>query len=343
MNKFVKWNDLNQFHEVVKNLNYPRIYDCLRKNDYVIPYAFKIKIHGTNACVSIGPDGEVNAQKRSSNITAHKDNAGFAYWVDQNRAYFESLAHSEFTLYIFGEWAGPGVQSGVACSMTDKKMFYPFAIDAYKGEEFCHRVYDPGYIEGTLGDTCPNDIIVLPWHMHLDIGFEAKIDTEKALSELNTVVEAIGERDPFFKEYFDLDGCGEGLVAFPLLGKEFGVYNDLDELTYFSWFNFKAKSEAHRVNKTKTAAQFDPQKFENANRFADAFCTEQRFMQGFKEAVNEQKDIKLTGQFIQWVVKDIYKESTTERAEMDDSAWKSISKTCTTRAALWFKERVNEL
>src|ERR1043166_8113021 len=147
MTKFVKWNDLNQFHEVVKSLNYNRIYTTLVNNDYKIKYGLKSKLHGTNAAVRIDPDGKVTAQKRSSDIPGNSDNAGFRTWVEANEAYFSSLAQSKRTPTIYGEWAGPGVQTNVAVSSIPSKHFFVFAIDYHTDIFGQERVYCPDRIE----------------------------------------------------------------------------------------------------------------------------------------------------------------------------------------------------
>lgn len=340
---FKKWNDLQQFHEVTKNLNYPRIHTALHTNGYKIQYGLKIKLHGTNAAIRIEPDGKVTAQKRSSDISVTSDNAGFANWVAEHESRFISLARSDETVYIYGEWVGPGIQSGVAVSELKEKHFFVFAVDIHDDlGNYKYRLYCPDAIEELLGEGMHENVIVIPWFDKIEINFLEKAKTEEALLRLNLVVEKIGECDPLIKDIFELEGAGEGVVAYPLLGYEPGrLYSAGEE--YFSWFNFKAKSEAHRVNKTKTAVQFDPEKYASIQIFADHYCTEQRLLQGFREAVSETRDSRLTGDFIKWVVQDIYKESKTELEASPELDWKAISKACSSRAAQWYKGKVAEL
>lgn len=349
MTKFVKWNSLNQFHEVIKNLGYHRLHKVLTDNDFKITYGLKVKLHGTCAAVRISPDGTVTAQKRSSDIGQGTDNAGFREWVEANEAYFASLAHSDATIIVYGEWAGPGVQRDVAVSQIPHKTFFPFALDFHfettTNPDYV-RYYDPDMIEMHMNHKkMPDDIIVIPWHDQITIDFVNKEQTEKSLLKLNKMTEEVGEHDPLIKELFNVDGAGEGFVCYPFLGESRGLCYVDEEAEHFSHFNFKSKGEAHRVNKTKQAVNFDPEKFANKNRFADAFCTEQRMQQGFKEAVDEQKDMKLTANFIKWVVQDVLKESTTEVAEMLAAGitWADLSKVVATRAAVWYKERVSAL
>lgn len=334
---FKKWNDLNQFHEVRKNLNYPRIWQALKDNDSKIAFGLKIKLHGTNACVRVEPDGKVVAQKRSSDVT--EGHFGFPQWVAENESYFASLASVDSIRYIYGEWCGPGVQQGVACSQTEEKHFYVYAFDeVMEYSDDTIRWYDPADIEMYLEKTCPNRMIVIPWFKTLWIDFEDKNQMELAMLSLNRDVEAIGEKDPLINELFGIEGAGEGLVAYPLLGRDPNIYHKDEE--YFSWFNFKAKSEHHRVNKTKTAVQFDPEKFASIQAFADFYVTEQRLLQGFTEGVQGERNMSRTPDFIKWVVSDIYKESVTEREANPDLDWKALSKACSTRAVLWYKAKV---
>lgn len=339
MEVFKKWNELNQFHEVTKNLNYPRIHQCLKENDYTIPYGLKIKLHGTNAGVRVETDGRVVAQKRSSDLVAPNDNSGFRVWVEANESYFSSLARADSTLYIYGEWCGQGIQSNVACSLTPQKTFYVFSIDIITDTGSVTRLYDPLLIEERLGKLAPDAVIVIPWHVDtLPINFLEKEKTQNALTFLNAVVEEIGQKDPLIKHLFNIEGHGEGIVAYPLLGASKGSYQHGEE--YFSWFNFKAKSEAHRVNKTKVAAQFDPERYASVQMFTDAYVTEARLLQAFDEAVQRRKDMRLTPDFLKWICQDIYKESTTEREASPDLDWKMVSKAISRRAVTWYKNLV---
>lgn len=70
------------------------------------------KIHGTNAQIVITPvegDHEVRVGSRNRWITPEDDNFGFATWVRENR---EELIQKLGPGTHFGEWAGPGINSG---------------------------------------------------------------------------------------------------------------------------------------------------------------------------------------------------------------------------------------
>jgi hypothetical protein len=349
MTTFVKWNSLNQFHEVMKAINYRKYSDWLATEmNNKLTYFGKIKMHGTNASVTITPDGKVIAGKRSSFLPeggTGGDNAGFAAWVKNNAEAFLALREGfedHVTLTIYGEWCGPGVQSNVACSMTDRKMFYVFCADTTTSTSHT-RLYEPDAIrfELTALDAI-DDVLILPFHCKIELDFTDADAMRQTLENLNKEVEAIGERDPFMYENFEIDGAGEGLVFYPVLNEDGWSYDTPEQMELFSAFNFKAKSEHHRVNKTKTAVAANPEKIATLKNFAEMFCTPQRFEQAFDEAVGRVKDMKLTGQYIKWVCIDVMKESETEREGLS-LEWKALAGAVSSRAAEWYKHKCQEV
>lgn len=64
------------------------------------------KLDGTNACVIVTEAGDVAAQSRNRLITPGNDNAGFATWVEANKADLLLLGPG----HHFGEWWGAGIQ-----------------------------------------------------------------------------------------------------------------------------------------------------------------------------------------------------------------------------------------
>lgn len=344
MTSFVKWNSLNQFHEVMRAINYRKYSEWLSTQGNKLTYYGKIKLHGTNASVTITPDGKVIAGKRSSFIPEGGiggDNAGFGAWVKANEAGFKALREGysdNVTLVVYGEWCGPGIQSGVACSMTERKVFYVFSVDVYS-HEMHSRHYEPMAIEMEHpGLDAIDDVVILPFHCKIELDFSDAASMTETLSNLNKEVEAIGERDPFMFDNFEIDGAGEGLVFYPVVNEDGWSYDNAEQLELFSALNFKAKSEGHRVNKTRNAVAANPEKIATQKNFAEMFCTEQRFQQAFDEAVGRERDMKRTGEFIKWVCVDVMKESTTERENLDIE-WKALAGAVSGRAAEWYKKQ----
>jgi hypothetical protein len=342
MNGFRKWDSLNSFHEVIRGVGKHKVYDALRAQDYRVTYGCKIKLHGTNAAVRIQPNGKIVAQRRSADIPAGTDNGGFRAWVEAGTDYWASLRDPLRTIYVWGEWAGPGIQTDVACSQTVEPAFYPFAIDTYGGDGALEaRHYQPETITAHLKTTmaAPAAMHVLPYHSTVTINFGDKDETVEAVMKLNDEVEAIGNHDPLMAEMFGIDGKGEGLVCYPMVGASPSY--TLADIPLWETLNFKAKAEDHRVNRSRDAVHLKAQWFPSKNAFADSFCTPQRMQQALSEAVFGKLDPKLTREFIEWVKADVFKESEAEREE-SNIEWTDVSGAISAAAALWYKARIHD-
>lgn len=84
----------------------------------------------------------------------------------------------------------------------------------------------------------------------------------------------------------------------------------------------------------------DPALLATTNAFLDMFCTEQRFEQGWTEALNRDLDIKRISDLIKWVIADVQKESKTELEKNPSLEWKRISGGIGGRVAIWYKEKL---
>lgn len=78
------------------------------------------KIDGTNGCISVDADGNVQAGSRNQWISPEKDNFGFATWVHANAP---ALADNLGEGLHFGEWWGPGIQRGYGLKQKRFSLF----------------------------------------------------------------------------------------------------------------------------------------------------------------------------------------------------------------------------
>ena len=305
MRDFNKFTDVESFGHVWRNQQ-----RLLFKGS--VQYGLKIKLHGTNAGARLPPEGfgDITAQSKSRDITPACDNAGFARWMDCNLSAFEEKRGDVHTT-IFGEWAGLGIQKNDAVTKLKDKFFFVFAVQL--GDMV---VTDPDLIENLVPDL--DNLLVIPWFhipkMPVDFGDSATTNTW--LDELNVMVEAIGERDPFIYETFGIDGVGEGVVAVPV---------ETVDRTIYSKLIFKAKSTRHRVKNTEKAAKLIVEVPQNVLDFVATFVTEARADQGITEACDGVPDKRKTKFFMQWMGQDIKKESAVELEEMG-LEWKAVSK-----------------
>ncbi len=267
-----KFPSISQFRNVVKYVKHKASYkgedvDGNAIYDHnptypVLRYHGTVKLHGTNASVVLEKTGgdtkpetyQLYCQSRNNKLPWNGDSRhyGFVDFVDENRDFFLEtmqpfLDGGADSVVLYGEWAGMGVQHGVAVSSL-KKMFYIFALKIIKGED-----YQWSYI--TLGD--PDRGI---HHIHnfkyleLDIDFDKVGDSQ---NELVRATEAVETQCPVAAE-LGFSGVGEGVVWKCVTPG----YEHHD-------FWFKVKGEKHSVSKVKTLAEVDVVKVKALSDFID--------------------------------------------------------------------------
>lgn len=312
---FKKWTDIDSLSHVMRSRNQS---EWMQSQGPVL-YRPKIKLHGTNAAVRMLPDGRILPQSRTQILGIQNDNFGFAAWLESNKPDFEVWRECIGPGTIYGEWAGPGIQKSVSVSQITKKTFFIFAAETEEGL-FIANVED--YIN-FLSET----IKVLPWARD---GILVDFADAKSLADfadvVNEMVEETETCDPYIKAEYGIEGPGEGYVFYANPHKFDPGYKG---------FMFKAKGEAHRVNKTKSAATVDPEKLKSVAAFVAFSVTEPRLEQGFREAVNEVADPKLTGDFLRWIANDVIKECTPELVD-NGLDWKAVASAVSKKASNWY-------
>ena len=347
----VKWPEIEGFHNVRKAVKAygDNVGETSIAHQGPIIYRPKIKLHGTNAGITLKNNGkDVFAQSRTSIIGTGNDNMGFAAWVEENRDFFKMAPLGEVTT-IFGEWCGPGIQKGVAVNQIPTKIFAIFAV------QVDDRVFvDPVEISYLVSDI-HEEIVILPWGWSADtfksattkIGTRLSIDwtdqesMEFAVNYINPIIDDIDKADPWVKEIFKVDGPGEGLVWYPISLEGTNGSIDRDNLSNYL---FKTKGEKHQAVKTKQAAQLDPEVAASIDSFVELVLAEARLEQGAREINRGELEFsnKLIGPFIGWVGKDVSKEC---KAELEASGleWKQVVKAVQTSSRKWYLQKIEEI
>lgn len=300
-----------------------------------IRYRTKIKQHGTNCAVQVRRDEEgkahVFAQGRTDLLTPEDDFKGFAKWVRENEERFRACPAQDVT--IFGEWAGPGVEPGMAVSKAEGKMFLVFAAQMGRGEE-AMILYEPDAILAILGPAVfAPGLVLLPWEEpEVTINFGDPASVEAAASAMSAAVLEVEREDPFIKRTLGISGMGEGLVFYPV-----SVEAPVDPEGYCRLM-WKAKGEKHATVRQHVPVQVAPEVVASAGAFADLMVTEARLLQGVTTACGGTYDLKLTGKFVAWLAGDVQKESTAELAA-SGLAWPQVQRAVETRAREWYLAR----
>lgn len=329
----IKYPSTNQFRNVCQHMVHTHqstlvVIDGVEQwiLDYNKPlptttYAGTVKVHGTNGSMVKYEDGRIYFQSKKRILDITHDNHGFfeaMQTVDVNQlfdAFIERYVElnnkqPEYPIEIAGEWAGQGIQSGVAVSEVPKF----FAIFAFKTNE-----------------STPDDDTVTGWHNitkyadidmpddriynicrfgveYIDIDFNTPAFATHELTESTTEV----EKECPVGKYFGISGIGEGRVWSPIDEKYMGSPS--------SWF--KVKGEKHSVSKVKTLVAISPEKLSSINEFVEYAVTTNRLEQGIGEI---GLDMKLVGKYIGWVNRDIFKEEA-DTLKANDLTMKDVGK-----------------
>jgi hypothetical protein len=262
-----------------------------------------IKLHGTNAAITISSD-KIFVQKRSDSMpldmTKGDFHFGFMNFVHSNSKWFRNLYEQltsdptlnltpESVLTIFGEWCGPGIQKGVAISQIPDKKFFIFGIQVQDDGRWLNLSQIPYKSH--------NERI---WFITMFKTYTLRAnlkDVAKLSQELSTITLEVENECPVAKE-FGVSGIGEGLV-----------WTGVDHLGNF--IKFKTKGDKHqKVNggnaqKIKVLKDANP----NVNKFISEVDISNRLQQCYhSEFNNDVPNRSQTGKVLNWVFNDIISE-----------------------------------
>ena len=339
--KMITFPEIGQFRQIIKLVHDNTRYSGKDENGDAIFDASKrlptltftgtVKLHGTNAGVTLTSDGDMYAQSRENVISVANDNAGFAFFVESNKEVFKDLFQTldirdADYITIFGEWAGGNIQKGVAINGLPK-MFVIFAVKlSYDNNEEKVNYFYTDEETKHLKNTESKIYNVLDFEKYsIDIDFENPQLAQNKLIELTMAVEA---ECPVGKAFGNI-GTGEGIVWKCDTGK--------------GTIRFKVKGEKHSSSKVKTLAPVNTEKVSSIKEFAEYAVTESRLNQGIEKvftSVNEQMDIRKMGDFLKWITNDIIKE---EMDTLKDNGLepKDVTSAISNIARKWFLDKWN--
>src|ERR1035437_453785 len=325
MSKMIKWPSIEQFRNVVKTVQMKTryrgkdetgepIFDAFAKLP-TLKFEGTVKLHGTNAAAGINNIGEMWFQSRENIITPEHDNAGFAMFGTANKRVFLDIAKEIDTnfittayndILIFGEWCCGNIQKGVAITGLPK-MFVIFGIALVNADE--EKTYlTRAQVEEVLVNNVkkpegkiPDDSYIYSIYDFSTYIFEVDFENPHLVQNaLNDICLKVEQECPVGKA-FGITGIGEGIVIRCVSDG----YND-------SGFWAKIKGSLHSASKVKTLATVDVERINDIQALAATLAHNGRLEQGlqlvFDTLNGGEVDIKRTGEFIQWMMKDIFKE-----------------------------------
>jgi len=287
----------------------------------------KPKLHGTNASIVITNKG-VYAQSRKNVLTLENDNAGFARWLDNLDIDPVDNLMDGVTWVLYGEWAGQSIHKNDAVTQINKKAFFVICLRVISPDGHEKVDSDPNMLNEYLNflgiNNCP-DVYVIPTMAEMNISFSGnKEHLESVENTINALVAQFEEIDPYINTTFGVEAPGEGVVVYP----------DTDSWDDYKDRMFKAKTQAHNVNKSKKAASAKVEVSPDVLDFAEKFATIPRFNQGVTD-LDIDVEMSNMGKFLKWINEDVIKESKDELEE-SELDWKQCSRVITQKAKEWF-------
>ena len=342
--KMISFPEIGQFRQVIKTVTDKTRYsgrdangDPIFDASKVLPtltFTGTVKLHGTNAGVTLTKDGDMYAQSRENVITVENDNAGFAFFVESNKEVFKNLfktlefRDSDF-ITIFGEWAGGNIQKGVAINGLPK-MFVIFAVKLSYKDELKKNYFLTDDETKHLKSVESKIYNILDFENYtIEIDFSNPQLAQNKLIELTQEVE---RECPVGKAFGNI-GIGEGIVW------------KCDTFMENETFRFKVKGEKHSSSKVKVLAPVNTERLNSIKEFAEYAVTESRLEQGIEKvftSVNEQIDIKKLGNFLKWITSDIIKEET-DTLKDNGLEPKDVNSAISNIARNWFLVKWNDL
>lgn len=301
-------------------------------------YGGTVKIHGTNGSFfKLHPDVSVIYQSKERVLSLESDNHGFyAKYQPKEQVINGIFAEIEtyltgagldagdiYPIRISGEYAGEGIQRGVAVGEVPR-FFAIFGIAFGPEQNWLPEVDGFG---NDLEDHRIFNIVDLAGMDLVDLDVENPQELQNKLVERTLAV----EKECPVGKYFGISGVGEGMVWKPLQAEYAGDTG--------LWF--KVKGEKHSTTKVKTLAEIDPVKLANIAEFVEYALTEARLDQGLSECFPDGKlDIRRTGDLLRWVNRDIHKEES-DVLEKSGLTMKDISNAVGLETRAWFFEQIN--
>lgn len=310
---FSKYTKIGQFRQLLQTIhsmasyagkdeNGDPVYKSTEETELpVLELSGTVKLHGTNAAIGYNPNKGIWCQSRSQIVT--DGHYGFVDFVKQRKDDINIMMASLWSnvleyqenldsVYVYGEWAGKGIQSGVAISQLEPS-FYIFDIKVKLIDDNEESIWiDPGYFRFPSIDKVYNIADFEQYRVVLDVA-----NPELCSKQIESLVHKVDQKCPV-AAYFGIDGHGEGIVWTT-------TYKNQRLIC-------KTKGDSHKrggPTGKKTKVELSPAELDSINEFVDYALTKDRYNQCISEVFT---DGFVTddgfGKVIKWMINDIMTE-----------------------------------
>ena len=310
MKKHISYPKIGQFRNVVSAINRQITYVGQDENDEaiydhsiskpIITFNGTVKLHGTNAGFCFNNSKGFWIQSRKNIITIKKDNAGFAFFAESNKGELLKIINrvakdndidlDVFTISVYGEWVGKGIQKNVGISQIDKALFiFGVKISNPNDEDF-----NSYWVDSSKYNSNENRVFNIADYKTYSIEVDFNMP-QLSQNKFAQITEDVEKECPVSKVFGIDNGLGEGVVWST-------TYKGTKQV-------FKVKGEKHSVTKVKKLASIDVEKLESIQNFVEYAVTENRFNQAVENVFgNGELDRKKMGDFMRWIINDITTE-----------------------------------
>lgn len=345
------YNDIKQFRNIVRQVKDRATYVRTEEDGTVItnPNAVlptlkfdgSVKLHGSSGGIRLDcSSGVITPLSRNNELTIEKDNYGFAFFVESYKDTFKLLFEYALIqlnknnqqlvdkIIIYGEWAGPSIQKGVAISQLEDKKFFIFDIKYILNDNTSYWL-----THKLLKDFIKHDRIKTVYDYKL---YSLDVDFNNPDTSVNQMIEFVNEVEsecPVGKA-FGINGLGEGIVW----ASEFDSNID-SSLVHI--IRYKTKGEKHSISKVKSLVEVDPEKLNSINEFVEYAVTENRMQQMIENMKRDGLEVidKNTGTFLKYLNTDIIKEEIDVLVK-SSLEFKDVIKAVQSKARQWYIQQL---
>jgi len=340
-NRFKAFPKIQQFRNIISSVNRRIRYVGVNSETEEPIYNYNIqlprlkfkattKLHGSNAgLIKIGNNYHCQSRQNCLNYP-HMDNAEFGLMIhnlgsDVINNMFDTISDCD-NISIYGEICGANIQRGVGITGLER-MFVIFAIkvECDDGDKSIWLDISPELFKPF------NQYNIYHIGQFPNSTYEVEIDfnnPELASIEFEKLTLVVEKECPVAKYFGVNGGIGEGLV-----------WTCKEEGWSSSDFWFKTKGDKHSVSKVKRVASVNPEKVKNVIEFIENVVTENRLEQAFIATKELHNNIDLspkqTGDFIRWIINDIFSEESDTMAA-NGLTDKCVNSKIANKAKNWF-------
>lgn len=340
MKKLYKYPSIEQFRNLVEELKSNVAFQGKDKNGKPIydnsvnfpslKFVGTPKINGSNCSICFDMKTEkFQFQSRKKILSNENEYFDFVNFCSKRLHIFKKIFKiaisknfiaNDNIVILFGEWAGKGISHKSSVKEFDR-FFTVFELAVYNPQKHDNYDWYRFEFEGFEEYNIYNIFQFGKYEIEIDFN-----EPEEILNKLESFTNEVEKECPVAKYL-----SGNKKINYP-----YGEGIVWETTNWGKKYRFKTKSKIHSLVKVKKVATIEPEKLKSVDDFVQYAATENRFLQAIGEVFGDKQiDKKLMGDFIQWIIKDIFKEDR-DVLYLNNLTMKDVNKAISNKAKAWF-------